>query len=276
MPLALKIDELTELMRDFHTLTGIRCVLFDENGTELISYPHNGIPFCRAMRAHGEFDAMCRESDGRSFDECKRNRRLTIFRCHAGLIEASAPLLHSGTVLGYIMFGQIADTADRESVSSAIAAYCEKYGISDAKQLVRSVSFKKREQITAAAKILDACTSYILLKEMVTPAHRRIFDRIDIYCTEHIHEKITVERLCNEFGISRTRLYEAVKPYVHGGIAAWINSKRMEEAKRMLTETDADTEKISEAVGFQDHAYFLRVFKRFYGISPSKMRDRGM
>ena len=49
MSLLFEEAELTSLMRDFYVLTGIRLVLFDENGSKIIAYPPDKENFCSLM-----------------------------------------------------------------------------------------------------------------------------------------------------------------------------------------------------------------------------------
>lgn len=53
---------------------------------------------------------------------------------------------------------------------------------------------------------------------------------------------------------------------------AYVTKVRMEEAARPLRETDEKTYRIAEATGFSDPNYFSYVFKRHFGLSPSKFR----
>ena len=47
----------------------------------------------------------------------------------------------------------------------------------------------------------------------------------------------------------------------------------MEQAKRLLTETDARIYEIAAAVGYEDAFYFSRLFKRLTGVSPMDWRN---
>lgn len=46
----------------------------------------------------------------------------------------------------------------------------------------------------------------------------------------------------------------------------------MEEAQRLLLETDEKNYVIAGRVGYADPNYFSYVFKRQFGVSPSKFR----
>ena len=61
---------------------------------------------------------------------------------------------------------------------------------------------------------------------------------------------------------------------MQGGVAAFIRKKRLSHAKKLLLTTNLSTTEIADASGFSDYNYFLRLFKKEYGISSKKMRDK--
>lgn len=272
MSLILYNHELPELMEHFYILTGIRIVLFDENYTEIASYPSGNKSFCSCMRKIAKFDELCCKSDAEAFKKCRKSRQLTIHKCHAGLIEATAPLTDNGIVIGYVMFGQITDNKNRADFNLHLRELCEEYGCTPAILDNINIKYKSEKQILAASKILDACTSYILLKRMVKPSKERLLMHIEKYIDEHLDDNITVTKLCKEFAISRTQLYELMGRKLSKGVAAFIKYKRLTAAKDMLISTSLNIADIAAKAGFNDYNYFLRVFKKEFGISPKKFR----
>lgn len=271
MTLLFQDKVLTELMQDFYTLTGIKIVLFDESYAELMSYPLDKKTFCMHMRENEKFNEKCRICDEEAFCKCNLTKELEIYKCHAGLIEAVAPITENGKIIGYMMFGQVTDNKDREGFVKQMKRVCREYKIEkDLDKSIRKIKYKNNKQILAAAKILDAFTEYILLKEMVQLSGRELIDKIENFIDNHMNEEITVERLCDEFNIKRTKLYEIMKQYTSGGVATFIKNRRLKKAKILIKATDLKIAEISYAVGFSDYNYFLRVFKKEFGISPKK------
>lgn len=271
MTLLFHDKELMELMQDFYVLTGIKIVMFDENYTELISYPLDKKTFCMHMRESEEFDTHCRHCDEQACKKCSISKSLEIYTCHAGLTEAVAPIKENGKIIGYMMFGQVTENKSREAFTKQMNELRTKFGINtDLARSIQKIKYKSRKQILAAGKILDAFTEYILLKEMVQLSGEQLIKDIERYIENHISEDIPVERLCREYNIGRTRLYETIKQYTSGGIASFIRRKRLEKAKHLLKSTEMKISEISSAVGFSDYNYFLRVFKKEFGISPKK------
>ncbi len=273
MPLLYRDAELVELMKDFYSISGIRIVLFDASGEELVAYPKGEHSFCHCMRKDPRFLAKCRESDRCAFERCRQTNKLHISKCHAGLIEASVPMISDGRIIGYMMLGRITDKKDKTELVGAVKTRCREYKIdSEIEEKIHKIKYRNEKQIRAAAKILDACCEYVRLRELVHPSGKRLIDSVGRFVDEHISEDIDVERICREFDISRTRLYETVRPYTNGGIAAFVKNKRLEYAKELIRTTEMSISEISDACGFADYNYFLREFKRRYGVSTKRMR----
>lgn len=272
--LNLNKDSLLNLMKDFYLLTGIKIALFDANGNEILSYPEEHCAFCALVRKEKTTEAYCLESNAKSFKRCQITKRLEIFHCHAGLVETTAPLIDNGAVIGYIMFGQITDNNDKASVKDILTQIIEKYSLdhTDCNASLYDITFKTQEQILAASKILEACTFYVLLKDMVSLQRETFIQNLNSFLISHLNEDLSVDRLTAEFHISKNKLYDSCSKYLPIGIAEHIKNLRMEEAKRLLKETNLSVREISDKVGFNDYNYFCRVFKKEVGMSALKYR----
>ena len=55
-------------------------------------------------------------------------------------------------------------------------------------------------------------------------------------------------------------------------VMEWISDWRIAEARRLLLQTDENLATICERVGYRDTTGFIRLFRRFYGITPSQWR----
>lgn len=54
----------------------------------------------------------------------------------------------------------------------------------------------------------------------------------------------------------------------------YVQTLRIEEAKQMLETTDEPVDAVGAAVGYEDPAFFRRLFKRRTGVSPARYRRR--
>jgi len=274
MSLQLDSEKLKELMQDFYVLTHIRIVIFDDEYNEILAYPEALCDFCKLMRSNEVSLRNCEKSNLNAFNKCKSSGNLLVYKCHAGLIEATAPLKANGIIIGYIMFGQITDILDRTQATQSIYQACANYDILPQKlnAAVKKIKYKSNEQIYAAAKILEACAYYVLLNQMITIGQEKLIHKISQYIDLNINEQITAQTLCKAFHISRTSLYDLTKKHYGIGIGEYIRQKRISQAKNLLQSTDYSVNSIADKVGFSDYSYFSRVFKKLTGFSPNAFR----
>lgn len=273
----MKLDKqnLEALMKDFYILTGIKVAVFDSDYQEILSYPYENCPFCKLMQSNSETHSLCMKSNEKSFEYCRKNMKMTIFSCHAGLVEATAPLIDNGIIIGYIMIGQISDIADLDERVANLLPSCEKYGVYDdnAEAYIRSIDYKSKDQINAAVKILETITFYVLQKEIISLERKSFISKLNKYIDNNIDDDITVEKICNELEIGRSKLYEMSMKYLGTGIAKYIKIKRINKAKELLKNTEDSIYDISMQVGFADYNYFCRTFKKEVEISAKKYRE---
>ena len=168
------------------------------------------------------------------------------------------------------MFGQITDNPDKSELFSRAQRLSDDFNF-DFSQLshsIDSISYKTSEQIRSAAKIMEACTSYIINRELIIPENNRIFEGAKAYIEAHLGDTIEVEDICGELNVGRTKLYEIFNKEIKMGVSKYILRRRMHRAKKLLKTTDLPIPEIADSVGFADYNYFGRVFKKTYGKSP--------
>ena len=75
--------------------------------------------------------------------------------------------------------------------------------------------------------------------------------------------------------LSESQLYRKIKALSGRSTALFIRYIRLEEAKKLLVNTNMNISEIAYACGFSDPAWFSRSFKEEYGYSPSEFREKG-
>ena len=112
-----------------------------------------------------------------------------------------------------------------------------------------------------------------LLGRRRTDSAGRLVERARDYIAGHYaDERLSVESLCSHIHLSPTYFSTLFKREVGMSFTAYVTQVRMEEAVRLLRDTDEKTYRIAERTGYSDPNYFSYVFKRRFGVSPSKFR----
>ncbi len=89
---------------------------------------------------------------------------------------------------------------------------------------------------------------------------------------EHLDRRISIEQLAREHLMSPTALKYAFRQVFGESIAAHVTAHRMEEAERLLRESDRTVAEISSLVGYSSPSKFGDAFKKAYGFLPSEYR----
>ena len=277
MALTVDLPKLRALMQGFHTLTGLKIVLFDADYREVLACPATQGPFCQSLRSFPASLARCEASNVQSFRRCRTSGELTLYRCHAGLLEATAPIADHGVVRGYVMFGQIADQRERAAFRDGLVDRLRTLGVDEtkAREAVASVRSVSAERIHAATQIMEACVCYLLRYDVVAFRKGRLIQRIDDFIAAHLCEDLSPRRLCGEFHLSRSNLYRLFTDHVGKSVAAAVRERRMERARRLLRETNLSIRQIAGECGFADDQYFRRVFRQAHGLSVKAYREDG-
>ena len=83
---------------------------------------------------------------------------------------------------------------------------------------------------------------------------------------------LSVETLCGQLHLSPTYFSTLFKRETQKSFTAYVTEVRMEHAARLLRDTGDKTYLIAERTGYTDPNYFSFVFKRHFGLPPSRFR----
>ena len=112
-----------------------------------------------------------------------------------------------------------------------------------------------------------------LLGRQRTDSAWRLVEQAKEYIAGHYSdESLSVEALCSHIHLSPTYFSTLFKREVGMSFTAYVTQVRMDEAVRLLRDTDEKTYRIAERTGYSDPNYFSYVFKRRFDVSPSKYR----
>ncbi|MDG5787208.1 AraC family transcriptional regulator [Evansella sp. AB-P1] len=96
--------------------------------------------------------------------------------------------------------------------------------------------------------------------------------RICGYLERHFDQKLTVENISKIFNISSRQLNRIFKQELNKSVIEVIQHIRIERAKKMLVCSNDKVITVAVKVGYDDPAFFSRLFTRYVGYPPGKFR----
>lgn len=273
MKLKIDIKKLSELLEIFYDVAKVRTVIFDDEFNKITAYPDENCPFCDLLKKNPESRNLCRKNDQKACAECKASNKLYIYKCHAGLFEAVAPIKMNDIILGYIMLGQVLEKgAERDKISD----YASKY-IFDSAELEKSVKKLKQKsihQLESLARLMEISTCYLEITNLISIDEENLILHLSNYISNNLRNDLSVENILEHFDISRSRLYEVSHKYFGMSIAKYIRHKRIMLSAEILEKKELPISEAAAAAGFTDYNYFSKVFKKELGMTPSMYKSK--
>lgn len=96
--------------------------------------------------------------------------------------------------------------------------------------------------------------------------------RILDYLAENFHEPITLKMLSEEVGLSTFRISHLVKEQTGKTVLQHVHQLRVQDAQRLLEQSEMSCTDIAYETGFGDQSYFIKQFRKWMGITPARYR----
>ncbi|WP_105619944.1 response regulator transcription factor [Vallitalea okinawensis] len=92
------------------------------------------------------------------------------------------------------------------------------------------------------------------------------------YVDMHYDDELTIKDLAYKVGINSNYLSTLFKKETGKTFTKYLTDMRIDNAKKLLMDTEANVAQISKSVGYHDPGYFYRVFKKQTGQTPLAYR----
>lgn len=266
--------QLLVLLRDFYELTGLRTVVFDEWGMDILSYPKELPDYCRLVRATPAGARGCRLCDQKACRQARRERKAWIYPCHAGLIEAITPLQVEGVIVGYLLLSHIVQGADEEAEWQRARDLCAGYGISGDALYAAYCELPRTpySRLRASCDLLSLSAQAICQVQMARLVPGSPQETLNRFLNDHLGEDLSSRRICAALGMGRTALYRLAKETYGCGVKEYLRTLRIRRAVELLMTTDLTNSEICQQIGISDYNYFFRVFRKETGRTPQAYR----
>ncbi|AZK48536.1 response regulator [Paenibacillus lentus] len=145
-------------------------------------------------------------------------------------------------------------------------------------QTVNGFQFEIRaEALQSYERLFNDLTELYLLAMSQLEEHRKYRRKLNLaeikqYVEANYCKPITLEQIAGAFFVSKEYLSRAFKNEFKQNLSDYIQQLRMEKSKKLLLEGEQPIRAIAESCGYEEVAYFYRVFKKHFGVAPGEMR----
>jgi AraC family transcriptional regulator len=92
--------------------------------------------------------------------------------------------------------------------------------------------------------------------------------RVRAYINEHIGERISLDQLARQAGVSRFHFARQFRLSTGESPMGYLRRVRIERSKCILQARDTTIAEVAASLGFSDQSHFTRIFGRLVGVSP--------
>ena len=268
-------EKIKRLLSDFYLATEIAVVFYDSDMNTVAASPVYS-DYCKCVRGVRGCVKSCNLSNFVHMERAAKTREVVHYTCHAGLMEMIMPVLYEDTLIGYMQIGQFRDEEEKYSSLAAVLAAAGTMGITadEARALYSSLPVVSGERLSALCEILLILIRSFWEDGLIRYNRSMLSVKIEQFVTEHIRERMHIEDICREFFISKNALYTLFSTEFGTTVGKYVLSRKLQLAAELLRGGGLDITEVAAECGFSDYNYFIRAFKKQYGLTPLQYRKK--
>lgn len=104
-------------------------------------------------------------------------------------------------------------------------------------------------------------------------AYMQYIKEAQSYIEQNYSKPIRIAELANSFNLNRSHFYRIFKEHTGVSVEQYLSNTRIEQAKKLLCETEMPISTIAEVIGYRNYSAFHAMFKKCMQISPGEYRE---
>lgn len=111
-----------------------------------------------------------------------------------------------------------------------------------------------------------------LINNNVIPMNNQMINKIVGYININYNEQLSLKEIADKFHFNYYYLSTYFSSHTNEGFSEYLNKIRVEKSIELLRDEKLSVSEVSFMVGYSDHSYFCRVFKKCMKVTPSRFR----
>jgi Predicted sensor domain len=129
-----------------------------------------------------------------------------------------------------------------------------------------TIQFMSEIKSNQSSQILD---TYIQnAKTIEVASSHKILKPAFVYLNEHKNEMVSLNKIASICHISSSYFSRLFAKEIGENYSSYVSKLKVQWAKNLLENTDRSILEISEDLGFNEAGYFIKIFKKYEGITP--------
>ena len=116
----------------------------------------------------------------------------------------------------------------------------------------------------------------LLVKEHSLKKYSNLVGRVITLISYDLSSDLSLKNISANLNVNASYLSATFKKECGETLTDYVRRKRMENAAYILTHTDKQIQIVAEECGIMDLNYFIKLFKRHYGMTPTQYRNLKM
>lgn len=100
------------------------------------------------------------------------------------------------------------------------------------------------------------------------------FESLENYVQSKLDQRITIAELASIAGTTSQSLQRIIRKRFNQSVYEWVTTMRLERSLELLRSSKLDLATIAIESGFANQSHWTRLFRRQFGITPSKLHQR--
>lgn len=141
-------------------------------------------------------------------------------------------------------------------------------------KLIESVekAMEVEARLQQAGKIERLMDGKLLRVREEDYTHQSPIKEVLSFVEANIAGQLSLREVANHVHLNSNYLSVLFKEQTNLTFSEYVTRRRLENAKKLLLSTDMTIEEIAREVGYQTAKYFIKLFKEFEAITPSRFR----
>ncbi len=111
-------------------------------------------------------------------------------------------------------------------------------------------------------------------QENTTDSIQEMAGRAARYIEEHYYENLTLSSLAEKYNVESSYFSKVFRQVTGENLMMYITTRRINKAMELMSDKGISLTEIAYMVGYDDYAYFSRVFKKIKQQSPREYRNK--